>query len=111
MKGGFVLRINSANMDKKLETIFDHGVTKKEIKILTGFSDLSLERDLKDWSQQSHYALLFRLYGLRGDMEKAYEFANKIQDSEYRLFSLLNHDYARDLTPEERIVLLSDDEE
>ena len=89
----------------KIETIFDHNVTKGELKLLTGFEDVTLS-DLKGWSQQSHYALLFRLYGLRGDMEKAYEFANKIEDSDYRLFSLLNHDHARELTPEERKVLL-----
>lgn len=92
-------------MAKKLETIFDHDVTKGELKLLTGFDDITLEGDLKNWSQQSHYALLFRLYGLRGNMEKAYEYANKIEDSEYRLFSLLNHDHAKELTPEERKIL------
>ena len=75
----------------KMETIFDHGVTDKEIVALCG-----LKKDREQFigwglDQEEHYACIYRLYLMRGDKAKAMEYFNKLPNTLNKWFSLGNH--------------------
>lgn len=75
-----------------METIFDHNITKKEMKDVMGFDDWTLN-DFKDWNQRDHYGLIYRLYVYRGNNKKAQEYADKIPDDIHKLFGTCYHDF------------------
>lgn len=74
----------------KMETIFDHGVTEKEVVALCGYlvdkTDFIGKKD-----QDSHNATIYRLYLMRGDKSKAMEYFNKLPNTLGKWFSLGNH--------------------
>ena len=77
---------------EEMETIFDHNVTKEELKDITG-SDRWTRNDLSDWSQINHYGLLYTLYRHRGDKETAKRYADKIPNTMGKVFGLCYHDF------------------
>lgn len=81
-------------MAEKIETIFDHNVTEEEIIELFGISGFTEEDFLGD-SQERNYAHLYRLYLIRKDNQMSNKFFNLIPDSDYKYFSLANHDFAQ----------------
>lgn len=88
-----IYRSFSIQENRKMETIFDHNVTKRELEMLTGFDDFTLD-DLDNITQIGNYAMLYDLYSLRGNDEKALYYLNMIPDSDWKIFSLCNHDHA-----------------
>lgn len=78
-----------------MESVFDHNVTKEELEDIFGSSDITWE-DLKDWiSQVDCYADLYRLYLLRKNREMATKYLSMIPDSEWKVFELMQHDFAK----------------
>ena len=77
-----------------METIFDHNVTKEEVKALTGF-DLTKEEYLSvDDDQVGYYIDIYYLYKIiREDEEKAQEYFDKIPDSFHKYFSIGMFDF------------------
>ena len=75
----------------KMETIFYHGVTEKEVIALCGLK--KNRQQFLDWGldQEDHYACIYRLYLMRGDKEKAMEYFNKLPNTLNKWFSLGNH--------------------
>jgi hypothetical protein len=75
--------MNAVLKPEKLETIFDHHVTKEELIDL--FEE---EESFDDYcfslGQNSAYAHLYFLYHLRNDEKTAVSFLNKISDVSYR---------------------------
>ncbi len=76
-----------------METIFDHNVTKDELKAVTGFEDFNLD-DFKDWSQRDHYGLRYRLYRFRKDLIMAKKYADMIPNDIHKVFGTCYHDFA-----------------
>ena len=70
--------------EKPVETIFDHGVTDDEILKLTNGYPESKEDYFYALSQDSAYADLYRLYVIRGDIDKAAFFLDQVQDITFR---------------------------
>jgi len=68
------------NIDiNKLETIFDHNLTEKELKTAAwGFSKEEYLSEIK--SQENHYTLIYDLYIMRGDKKTAEKYFNKLSE-------------------------------
>ena len=77
----------------KIETIFDHNVTKEELITLLGSDDFTSEFCEK-YSQEDNYIHIFYLYLMRKDETNCQKYLNLIPDSDYKTFTLCNHDYA-----------------
>lgn len=79
-----------------METIFDHRITKEELKKLLGSSDITKE-DMLSWgvSQNRHYVAIYKLYLIRKDNEKANVYLDKIPNSIIKWFTICNHDFAK----------------
>lgn len=84
----------------KVETVFEHNLTKDEIYGLFGFEDMTRERYIQTLkrTRKTDDAILYginsRLYYLyywRGDKQKAMEYADKLPDCEHKWFSVLNN--------------------
>ena len=83
-----------------METIFDHNVTKEELKAVCGSADITKELLCSVLhSQRSHYNVIYRLYTYRGDKEKAKEYADKIPNDVRKVFGTCYHDFARERDP------------
>lgn len=71
-----------------METIFDHNVTGIEIEVLNSFIPSRVIRSRDKYAESSNidkvYSDLYHLYMLRGKVEKAEEYLNKIKDPEYK---------------------------
>jgi|GEM_PF-936213 len=67
-----------------LETIFDHGITDDELWQLTDGNPEPLDEYLYGLSQDSAYADLYRLYGIRGNTDRALYFMEQIQDQGFK---------------------------
>ena len=66
-----------------METIFDHGITDEEFKLLFGkYRTKEDIRAIKD--QDKHYELIAALYALRDDPVKMEEYIEKIKDPQFR---------------------------
>lgn len=79
-----------------METIFDHGITKEELKKMLGSSDITKEKMLSfGLSQNQHYVAIYKLYMIRKDKEKANVYLDKIPSSITKLFTICNHDFAK----------------
>lgn len=66
-----------------METIYNHNITEEEKKYIG--KDVFTEEEYKGLvDQDSAYSDLFCLYRFRGDMKKANEFRDKIEDEEYK---------------------------
>lgn len=85
-----------------METIFEHNISEKELYGITGFEDITKESYLKIKQNISNdnadmqikcYVDLYYLYYQRGDKYKANEFAKKIPESDWKWFTMLNHDF------------------
>lgn len=77
-----------------METIFDHNVTKEELKDILGFDSWTREELLSiNCTQRDHYGVIYRLYRYRGDKEKAKEYADKIPDDDYKNYETCYHDH------------------
>jgi len=62
-----------------METIFDHGITDEEFKLLFGkYRTKEDIRAIKD--QDSHYAMIAELYAFRDDPVKMQQYIEKIRD-------------------------------
>ena len=81
--------------EEKKETIFDHNVTPDELRDLIGFRTVDKENLINTLSQTQWYAVLYSLYMLRGNKNKASFYASKIPDTADKIFGLLNHDFYR----------------
>lgn len=68
----------------KLETIFDHGITEAEHITLTDGYNETTEDYFHGLDKDSAYADLYRLYSIRGDVNKAAFFLDKIQDLDFK---------------------------
>ena len=84
----------------KLETVFEHNLTKDEIYGLFGFEDMTRERYIQTLkrTRKTDDAILYginsRLYYLyywRGDKQKAMEYANRLPDCDHKWFTVMNH--------------------
>lgn len=74
-----------------METIFDHNVTKQEIKDLFGFyKDKNFI--VSFFNQQEHYENIYRLYCIREDMKTANKYARKLPNTIHKVFGLCNRD-------------------
>lgn len=78
---------------KEVETIFDHNLTKEEMISVLGSDDWTRD-DFSDWSQINHYGLLYRLYTYRGEHAVAKKYADKIPNTERKVFGCCYHDFA-----------------
>ena len=78
--------------NKKIETVFDHGVTKSEMDSLFGGEESYADYYL-DISADDAYADLYFLYEIRNDHNQAIIFLNRISDENYknRLSIRCNH--------------------
>lgn len=90
------------NDSKHIETFFDYNPTPKEIYGMTGFEDTTKEEYLsiamevaKNETQLTNNmnAALYRFFYYRGEKERAMTYADKIPDSDWKWFTLLNHDH------------------
>lgn len=77
----------------KIETIFDHNVTKEELITMLGYSDYTPEL-FKEFSQEDNYVHIFYLYLLRKDEANSKKYLGYIPDSDFKTFTLCNHDFA-----------------
>ena len=64
----------------KLETIFDHNPTEKEIPKFTAWV-ISKERYIREFSQDSHYYDIYCLYLMRDDKETAQKYYLMISEA------------------------------
>lgn len=80
-------------MEKKKETIFDHGVTEMEIIKLFGIKGAFTESFFQELPQERNDIHIFRLYEYRKNKQMAKIYLDKIPNSDYKLFTLLNHCY------------------
>lgn len=72
-----------------METIFDHNVTKDEIRELLGNPKITKEMFLSfGFSQNRHYVAIYKLYSLRKDKIKAKEYFDKIPNTRTKLFTI-----------------------
>lgn len=84
----------------KIETVFEHNLTKDEIYGLFGFEDTT-RNDYIEILKKTHktddtimYGVnvsLYMLYMDRGNKQKAMEYADKLPDCEHKWFSVLNN--------------------
>jgi len=85
---------------KELETIFDHGVTEEELRILFGNTRMNRDKyqeiiDTTIKKEQNLLTDLYRLYIIRRDNVTAQKFLDKIEDNIFKYFTLLNHCIAK----------------
>ena len=85
---------------KEMETVFEHSITKREMKDILGFDNWGRE-EFSDLSQDSHYAMIYRLYLYRGKEMIAKKYAAKIPNTIEKVFGLCNHDFAVDRSESE----------
>lgn len=87
---------------KHIETFYDYNPTPKEIYGMTGFEDTTRDEYLsiamevaKNETQLTNNmnAALYRFFYYRGEKERAMTYADKIPDSNWKYFTLLNHDH------------------
>ena len=79
-----------------METIWNHNVTKEELKQIFGTDDCTLEM-LPSYNQIGHYGLIYLLYyHIRGDKKTAKIYANKIPNTFGKVFGLCYHDFIRE---------------
>lgn len=87
---------------KHIETFFDYNPTPKEIYGMTGFEDatkeeyISVSREITKTEKRFINfcnADLYRFFYYRGERERAMTYADKIPDSDWKWFTLLNHDH------------------
>ena len=79
-----------------METIFDHNVTKEELRKMFGSGDWTRERyeAFDALTQVDRYRHIYCLYLLRKDQGMADEYAAKMPDTVEKIFGALNHDFA-----------------
>ena len=84
----------------KVETVFEHNLTKEEIIGLFVFEDTDREDYIatlkRCYKTDEHVmiainAKLYKLHYYRGDKKKAMEYADKIPDCDAKWFTLMNH--------------------
>lgn len=80
---------------KHIETIFDHNITKQEMKKLLGFDCWTHDEFVKDLTERQNMVAIYRLYLLRKDYKMAEHYASLIPDDEDKWFTTCNHDFAR----------------
>ena len=73
-----------------METIYDHHVTDEEVIELCGYK-CERQAFVDKFSQNVHFSLIYRLYGLRNDPATAKKYFDKIPDTMGKYFSLVNH--------------------
>lgn len=78
-------------MAKKIETVFDHNITEKEMEAILGSSSFTRER-LCCFSQNSNYAMIYNLYLFRKDKEKAQIYADKMPNTSRKVYCICYHD-------------------
>lgn len=78
-----------------MESVFDHNVTKDELELLFGTRNMTRERLDGLTNQEDNYAYLYRLYLLRKNREMATKYLSMIPDSEWKVFTLIQHDFAK----------------
>ena len=72
-----------------VETIFDHNVTREEIRRLLGNPKITKEEMLSfGLSQVQHWLKICTLYRIRNDNEKADEYLQKAKKQGYFQFKL-----------------------
>jgi len=76
-----------------METIFDYGVTNKELLDIVGGSMPNEKEYIERRSQDTAYGDLFFLFYGRGSMRKAEYYANKVTDVLFRydLYRIATH--------------------
>lgn len=78
-----------------METIWNHNVTKEELKQIFGSDRWDLET-LTEFNQFDHYGLIYLLYyHIRNDKEKAKIYADKIPNTFGKVFGICYHDFIR----------------
>ncbi len=79
-----------------METIFDHNVTKEELRKMFGSDDWTRERyeAFDALTQVDRYRHIYKLYLLRKNQDIADEYAAKMPDTVEKIFGALNHDFA-----------------
>lgn len=84
----------------KVETVFEHNLTKEEIIGLFAFEDTDRENyiatlkrcyNTNEQIMNAINARLYTLYYYRGDKKKAMEYADRLPDCDSKWFSLMNH--------------------
>lgn len=84
----------------KVETVFEHNLTKDEIVGLFIFEDTTREDYIEtvkrayntdEEMMMNFNTNLYMLYRDRGDKNKAMEFADRLPDCEQKWFSIMNH--------------------
>ena len=77
-----------------METIFDHNVTDDELVYL--FGDTFTKEEFIEMSegctQEDFDVDLYRLFNFRHDEDKAQYYLDRIPDTTFKAFTLLNHD-------------------
>ena len=75
------------------ETIYDHNITDKEMAKMWCRS-FPKEENLKTFEKHhdSRVGAISRLYAIRGDMEKAYEYAEMLEDKDAAIDLLTMYD-------------------
>lgn len=80
---------------KHIETIFDHNITKKEMKKLLGYDGWTREEFEKVTNERQNIVAIYNLYRLRNNDEMADHYASLIPDDEDKWFTTCNHDLGR----------------
>lgn len=85
---------------EKVETIFEHNLTKEEVYGLLGLEDVTRDMYIKvvkntyDNDESRMWSIncsLYYLYYWRRDKVKAMEYADRLPDRDGKWFSVLNH--------------------
>ncbi|MBO7316402.1 MAG: hypothetical protein J6U44_04490 [Paludibacteraceae bacterium] len=83
----------------KVETVFEHNLTKEEIISLFYFEDTTREsyiETIKRYSTEEQMMIsincsLYYLFRARGNHKKAMEYADRLPECDAKYFSVLNH--------------------
>jgi hypothetical protein len=76
--------MNAVVQPQKLETVFDHNITKDELRKLLYGDTESLEEYTQFLDQDGAYADIAQLLRSRGDNDKALKYISMITDNELR---------------------------
>ena len=77
-----------------METIFEHNVTKEELRLLFDYDGWTRASYTDGLTQLDCYRHIYKLYLLRKDQNAADNYADKLPNTIEKVFGVINHDFA-----------------
>ena len=74
----------------KMETVFDHNITEKEMLKIFGFNESKNEFLESKQTQRWHYVTIYNLYSIRGNIVMAKKYLDMIPNDVHKIFSTLH---------------------